>query len=115
MTKIKVENKSRKQTVKVNNAGRSAMKAAKTEMKSQSTAADKSHATKSPSQGMLSSRIDDLEAKVGDLMIQTKANQAMIQGFGKLEDKMYKSVSRLSWGLFIVFVLFVIVFGIVLN
>ena len=102
MTKVKVENKSRKQTVKVKRA--------------HTTSGGDAHSKS------LLSRINELEEQVSDLNRLTVklAENSVEDRFerSKLEqeiDDNRKIYLKFAWGLWIVFAIFVIVFGIVLN
>ena len=108
MTKVKVENKSRKQTVKV-----------KTTHTTKTA-----HTTSGGDAGpkSLLSRIDDLEKQVSKLNSLTIkfARNSVVDRFerSKLEqeiDDNRRIYLKFAWGLWIVFAIFVIVFGIVLN
>lgn len=115
MTKIKVENKSRKQTIKVK----------KTSSATQSTSQAKQQAEQKSTgtdRKSLLSRIDDLERRVPELNeLATKLTKWSIEDDFrkvKLEQKIddnRKIYLKFAWGLWTVFALFVVVFGIVLN
>lgn len=101
MTKIKVENKSRKQTVKVKTAT--------------------THANGPQNTSPLLKRIDELEEQVSKLNSLTIkfARNSVVDRFerSKLEQKIddnRRTNIKLVWGLLIV-IAFVVVFGIVLN
>ena len=114
MTRIKVENKSRKQTVKV-----------KTSSATQPTSQVKQQANQkstSTDHKSLLSRIDDLEKQVSKLNRLTIkfARNSVVYRFerSKLEQKIddnRRIYLKFAWGLWIVFAIFVVVFGIVLN
>ena len=102
MTKVKVENKSRKQTVKV-----------KQQADQKSTGTD--HKS-------LLSRIDDLEKQVSvlnELIVELSTKSVKVDfnifKLGQEIDGNRKIYLKFAWGLWLVFVIFVIVFGIVLN
>lgn len=102
MTKVKVENKSRKQTVKV-----------KQQADQKSTGTD--HKS-------LLSRINELERQVSELnelivKLSTKSVKVDFNIFklGQEIDDNRRIYLKFAWGLWIVFAIFVIVFGIVLN
>jgi len=107
MTKVKVENKSRKQTVKVKT---DCIKRAHT------TSGGDAHAKS------LLSRIDELEKQVSVLnelvvKLSTKSVKVDFNIFklGQEIDDNRRIYLKFAWGLWIVFAIFVIVFGIVLN
>ena len=113
--KVKVENKSRKQTVKVEKTSSATQSAsqAKPQVEQKSIGTDRKS---------LLSRINELEEQVSDLNRLTVklAENSVEDHFErfKLEqeiDDNRKIYLKFAWGLWIVFVLFVIVFGIVLN
>lgn len=115
MTKVKVENKSRKQTVKVK----------KTSSATQSTSQVKQQAEQRPTgtdHKSLLSRIDELEKQVfwlNELAVKLAKDSAeeYSERF-RLEQKIddnRRTNLKFVWGLWIVYAIFVIVFGIVLN
>lgn len=101
MTKVKVENKSRKQTVKVKTA---------------TTSGGDAHSKS------LLSRINELENQVSELngLVIKLTKWSIEDDFRKFKlsqeiDDNRKIYLKFAWGLWVVFALFVIVFGIVLN
>ena len=102
MTKVKIENKSRKQTVKVKRA--------------HTTSGGDAHSKS------LLSRINELEKQVSELngLVIKLTKWSIEDDFRKFKlsqeiDDNRKIYLKFAWGLWVVFVIFVVVFGIVLN
>lgn len=115
MTKVKVENKSRKQTVKVKKTSSATQPTSQVKQQANQKSTSTDHKS-------LLSRIDDLEKQVSKLNSLTIkfARNSVVDRFerSKLEqeiDDNRRIYLKFAWGLWIVFVIFVIVFGIVLN
>ena len=115
MTKIKVENKSRKQTVKVKKTSSATQPTSQVKQQANQKSTSMDHKS-------LLSRIDELEKQVfvlNELVVKLSTKSVKVDfnifKLGQEIDDNRRIYLKFAWGLWIVFAIFVIVFGIVLN